>query len=164
MIPTIDDNGFVLWESSAIVRYLGRTYGGGTLSPTDEHSHARADSWMDWSLTTLYGDIIYTCFLQLVRTPAKDRDLAAVDAARKRVDDRLGVLDRQLAGGGPLILGSQLTIADIAVGTLMYRYYNLSMPRRAWANVEAWYKRLTERPAYQTHVMIDFRPMTVADA
>jgi glutathione S-transferase len=61
-------------------------------------------------------------------------------------------------------MGEQLTMADIAVGTLMYRYFNLPIARPALPNVEAWYARLTQRPAYQTHVMIDFKPMMVAGA
>ena len=46
-------------------------------------------------------------------------------------------------------MGDQLTIADIAVGTLMYRYFNLAIPAAVVANVEAWYARLTQRPAYR---------------
>jgi glutathione S-transferase len=164
LVPTINDNGLVLWESNAIVRHLAQTYGRGTLSPGDEHSYAKADSWMDWSLTTLYGDIILTCFLQLVRTPAGDRNEAAIEAAARRAGERLAILDRQLSGGSGYIVGNQLTIADIAVGTLMYRYFGLRIPRPPLPNVERWYKALTQRAAYQTHVMVDFAPMMVPGA
>lgn len=163
LVPTIDDNGFVLWESNAIVRHLAQKYGRGTLSPADEQTYARADSWMDWSLTTLYADIISTCFLQLIRTPAKSRDKAAVDAAAKRVGQKLEILNRQLSGRA-FIVGEQPTIADVAVGALMYRYYRLAIPRPTLANVEAWYERLAARPAYKQHVMIDFGPMKVEGA
>lgn len=163
LVPTIDDNGFVLWESNAIVRHLAQRYGRATLSPADELTFAKADSWMDWSLTTLYGDIIHTCFLQLVRTPANERDTALVADAARRAGERLKVLDEQLLGR-PYITGESLTIADVAVGTLMYRYFNLPIQRQKLANVEAWYNRLTQRPAYQAHVMIDFESMKVPGA
>ena len=163
LVPTIDDNGFILWESNASVRHLAQTYGRGSLSPADEQTYARADSWMDWSLTTLYADIILTCFLQLVRTPAKDRNAAAVEVAARRAGTNLGILDRQLAGRA-FIVGDQLSIADIAVGALMYRYFNLALTRPALPNVEAWYDRLGQRAAYRTHVMIDFKPMIVPGA
>lgn len=163
LVPTIDDNGFVLWESNAIVRHLGQRYGRGTLSPADEQTFARADAWMDWSLTTIYGDIISTCFLQLIRTPAKTRDCEAVEAAAKRVGARLEILNRQLSGRA-FIVGEDLSIADVAVGTLMYRYFNLAIPRPALANVEGWYERLIARPAYRKHVMIDFQAMKVDGA
>ncbi len=163
LVPTINDKGLVLWESNAIVRHLAQTYGRGTLSPADEPTYAKADSWMDWSLTTLYSDIILTCFIQLVRVSARERNHAAVEAAAKRAGERLAILDQQLQGR-PFIIGNQLSIADIAVGTLMYRYFNLRIPRPALPNVERWYTGLTQRPAYQTHVMVDFAPMMVPDA
>lgn len=163
LVPTIDDNGFVLWESNAVVRHLAQRYGRGTLSPSDELTFAKADAWMDWSLTTLYGDIITTCFLQLVRTPSRARDTAAVEAAARRVGQKLEILNRQLSGRA-FIVGEQPTIADVAVGTLMYRYYNLAIPRPSLSNVEGWYERLMSRPAYRQHVMIDFKPMLVEGA
>ncbi|MDX2155417.1 MAG: glutathione S-transferase N-terminal domain-containing protein [Hyphomicrobiaceae bacterium] len=163
LVPTIDDGGFVLWESNAIVRHLAQRYGRGTLSPADELTYAKADQWMEWAQSSLYGDIISTCFLQLVRTPARLRDKAAVDAAEKRAGEKLAILDRQLSGRA-FIVGEQPTIADVAVGALMYRYFNLPMRRPSLAKVEGWYERLTRRPAYQTHVMIEFESMKVEGA
>lgn len=163
LVPTIDDNGFVVWESSAIVRHLAQRYGRGTLSPSDEQTFAKADAWMDWALSSLYGDIISTCFIQLVRTPATERNTELVEAAAKRAGEKLAILNRQLTGR-TFILGDQITIADIAIGVLMYRYFNLAIPRPPLANVEVWYKRLTQRPAYEAHVMVDFKPMMVAGA
>lgn len=163
LVPSIEEDGFTLWESNAIVRHLAQTHGRGSLSPADEQTYAKADSWMDWSLTTLYSDIILTCFLQLVRTPARDRNTSSVEVASRRAGEKLGILDRQLAGR-PYIVGDQLSIADIAVGTLMYRYFNLGITRPALPNVEAWYDRLCQREAYRMHVMIDFKPMFVPGA
>lgn len=163
LVPTIDDNGFVVWESSAIVRHLAQRYGRGTLSPSDEQTFAKADAWMDWALSSLYGDIISTCFIQLVRTPAAERNTELVEAAAKRAGEKLAILNRQLTGRS-FIMGDQITIADIAIGVLMYRYFNLAIPRPPIANVEVWYKRLTQRPAYEAHVMVDFKPMMVPGA
>lgn len=163
LVPTIDDHGFVLWESNAIVRHLAQRYGRGTLSPADEQTFAKADAWMDWTLSTLYGDIISTCFIQLVRTSSSDRNYEALEQAAKRAGEKLAILNRQLSQRH-YILGDQLTIADIAVGTLMYRYFNMDIPRPPLANVEVWYKRLSHRPAYQSHVMVDFKPMMVPGA
>ena len=163
LVPVLDDDGFILWESSAIVRYLSEQYGRGKLAPEGRHSYARADQWMEWSITELYRDIIAVCFLGLIRTPAKDRDTAGIAAAAKRIGDKLAILDRQLDGRA-FICGDQLTMADIAVGTMMYRYFNLPIERPALGNVEHWYGRLSARKPYQEHVMIDFQAMKVPGA
>lgn len=163
LVPTIEDKGLVLWESNAIIRHLAQRYGRGTLSPADELTFARADSWMDWSLTTIYNDVITTCFLQLIRTPARERNLGLVEAAARRAGEKLGILNQQL-NGRSFIVGETLSIADVAVGTLMYRYFNLPITRPPLPNVEAWYGRLARRPAYQQHVMIEFESMKVPGA
>ena len=163
LVPVIEDNGFVLWESHAIVRYLASQHGIGTLAPADLKQRALANQWMEWANSTIYPDVIVTCFLGLIRTPAKDRNVAAIEAAARRAGENLAILDAQLAGRS-YILGDQLTVADIANGSLMYRYFNLDIPRPRLANVEAWYQRLTARKPYQEHVMLDFQAMKVPGA
>ena len=162
-IPVLDDNGFILWESNAIVRYLADTYGRGSLAPEGRLSFARADQWSDWALTTLYNDLIMTCFVGTIFKSKAERDNTAIGAAAKRVGANLALLDAQL-GGNSFILGDVLTFADILVGAYMYRYFNMDIERPRHVNVVAWYQRLTSRPAYQQHVMIDFSGMKVAGA
>ena len=163
LVPVIEDNGFVLWESDAIVRYLAAAHGQGRLGAADERQRALADQWMEWASTRLYDDIIPTIFLGLIRKPAQDRDNAAIEAAAKRAGERLAILDAQLAGR-TYILGDQPTAADIGCGSLMYRYFRLDIPRPRLGNVEAWYQRLAERKAYKDHVMIDYQAMKVPGA
>lgn len=163
LVPVIEDDGFVLWESHAVVRYLAAAHGQGRLGAADERQRALADQWMEWANTRLYDDIIPTIFLGLIRTPAQDRNIAAIEAAAKRVGERLAILNAQLAGR-TYILGDQPTAADIGCGSLMYRYFTLDIPRPRLGNVEAWYQRLTERRAYQDHVMIDYQAMKVPGA
>jgi glutathione S-transferase len=163
LVPVIEDDGFVLWESHAIVRYLAAEYGTGRLAPADRKQRALANQWMEWANSTLYPNVILTCFLGLIRTPARERDGAAIEAAARRVGEDLAILDSQL-GGRSYILGDQLTVADIANGALMYRYFNLEIPRPQLSNVEAWYQRLTQRKPYQEHVMLEFQSMKVPGA
>ncbi len=163
LVPVLDDRGFVLWESNSIVRYLAATYGADSLAPADPHAAARADQWMDWSLTTLYPDVIPGLFVQFVRVTASDRNIALVDNHAKRAGANLAILDAQLSAN-PFILGDALTVADIAVGTLLYRYYTMPIARPALPHVEAYYKRLAARKAYQDHVMIDWQSMKIPGA
>lgn len=163
LIPTLEDDGFVLWESSAIVRYLARKHGTGTLLPADAQQAAKADQWMEWSTTTLYPDLTATIFLGLIRTAAKDRNNAAIETSIKRAGERLAILEEVLANR-PYILGDKLTLADIPAGSMMYRYFKLPIARPSLPNVEAWYGRLAERAAYRDHVMIDYSALRVDGA
>ena len=163
LIPTLQDGDFTLWESSAIVRYLARAHGQGTLLPQTEREIARADQWMDWCATTIYYDLITIIFLGLVRTRAADRNKVAIDASIQRAGEKLAVLDAELAGR-PYILGDRLTIADIPAGGLMYRYFTLPIARPSLPHVEAWYARLQQRPAYRDHIMIDYSSLRVEGA
>ena len=163
LVPVIDDKGFILWESNAGTRYLANTYGLGTLAPSSPEDRARADQWMDWSLTTLYPSVIPGLFVQFVRVTAADRDVAQVEAHAKRAGESLALLDAQLTGHSHIV-GDALTTADIAVGTLLYRYFTLPISRPSLPKVEAYYQRLTARKAYQEHVMIDWQSMKIPGA
>ena len=163
LVPVIDDNGFTLWESNACTRYLAAAYGAGTLAPANAHDYARADQWMEWSVNTLYADLIPGLFVQFVRVTAAARSAALIQANAKKTGERLAILDAQL-GGEAFIMGSTLTMADIAIGTHLYRYFTMPISRPALPNVEAYYQRLTARKAYQDHVMIDWMSMKIPGA
>lgn len=163
LVPTMEDGPFVLWESNAITRYVAAKYGTGTLMPDDLAQRSLVDQWIDWSATTLAPDVIGVCFVGLIRTPAAERNGAAIEAAAKRSGSRLGFLDAQLAVM-PFIVGQRLTAADIVVGAFMYRYFNLSIERPDLPNIRRWYQELMTRPAYRNHVMIEFESMKVPGA
>lgn len=163
LIPTLVDGDFSLWESSAIIRYLARTYGAGSILPATEQEIARADQWMEWAGTTIYADIITNIFIGLIRTPASTRNHALVEASIQRAGEKLALLDAHLASR-PYILGDAFTMADIPAGALMWRYFDLPIARPSLPNVQAWSKRLQERPAYREHVMIDYSALRVEGA
>jgi glutathione S-transferase len=151
-VPTIEDDGVVVWESNACVRYLAARYGAGGLWPADPGQRAAADMWMDWQQTTLLADMT-TVFWGLVRTPEADRDHAAIGAAAKRLGGTWRILDDHLAGRS-FVAGDALTMGDIPVGAACYRYYQLAIERPKLAAVEAWYARLQDRAPVRDHVML----------
>ena len=82
LVPTLEeDDGFILWESNTVVRYLAAKHGAGTLEPADPHERARASQWMDWMLTVC-APAIHPLFWGLIRTPPEKRDHAKIDEAR----------------------------------------------------------------------------------
>lgn len=62
----------------------------------------------------------------------------------------------QVLSGQPFLGGESLTLADIPVGTHLYQYFSLDLPRPSIRHVEAWYQRLRKREAYRQHVTIPF--------
>ena len=153
-VPTLRDGGTVVWESDAIVRYLAARYGAGSLWPEDPAERAVADQWMCWTAARLYPDWI-ALFWRLVRTPPARRDLALIERLRAATAGWMQVLDRHLADR-PFIAGETLTIGDIPAGMTLYRWFAMEIERPATPNVEAWYRRLCERPAYRDGICIPF--------
>ncbi len=153
-IPTISDNGFVLWESNAIVRYLSLRYGLGSLSPEPIEQRAIADQWMDWHKTTMYPTYI-DLFWAIVRTEPALRDHDSIRALARSLGESLKILNRHLAKNSHVV-GDGLTMADIPLGSAIHRYLHLDISRPVLPNIDAWYQRLCARPAYREHVMFPF--------
>ncbi len=154
-VPTIEDDGLVLWESNVIVRYLSAKYGSGSLSPVDAGERALADQWMDWQQTTLYPDITFI-FWAVVRDLEANQDPEKLAAAASRAGNAWQVLDDHLAGRD-FLCGEHLTMADIPVGATVWRWYNMEVERPVFGNVEAWHERLKQRPGFQRFIM---QPLT----
>lgn len=152
LVPTIEDDGFVLWESHAVCRYIASKYGkGSTIWPDDLKQRADADRWMDWLHTRAAGPI-GTIFRIMVRTPEDKRDMNAVKKAVEEGGKILGILDRHLASR-KFVTGDNLTLGDIPLGVHTFRWFELAKDRPSLPNYEAWYKRLQERPAYRKNCM-----------
>jgi len=151
-VPVLDDEGYVLWESHTIVRYLARQYGGGAWYPGDAKACGGIDKWMDWKIGFLQP-ALHAAFWGLIRTPEADRDMSAIRNSSVESAKLLGILDSHLQGQD-YIAGEAISIADVPLGALTYRWYGLDVEHPDYQNLRAWYERLCERPAYQEHVMI----------
>jgi glutathione S-transferase len=149
-IPTIDDNGVIVWESNTVVRYLAARYGAGTLWPVDAAHRSEADRWMDWQQTTLAPDM-FPVFWGLIRTPPEKRDMTAIKAAGERLAGSFALLDKQLEGRA-FVAGAEFTMGDIPVGCAFWRYSNLDVEKPRLANCEAWHQRLQKRAGFRQHV------------
>ena len=152
LVPTIEDEGFILWESNAIVRYLAAKHAAGTIWPTDPKVRADADRWMDWC-TSMLWPTFRPVFMNLVRTPADKRNMKEVEEGGKKTAEVLARLDGALAGR-KFVAGDSLTMGDIAFGPVAYLVQNVAWERPKLANYDDWYARLSERPAFKKVVAL----------
>jgi glutathione S-transferase len=151
-VPTIEDDGFVLWESNAIVRYLSAKHGAGVLWPNDPRQRADADRWMDWTTSTV-APALTPVFWGLIRTPPEKRNMASIEAEAEKVGQAFQVLEQSLEGRDH-VAGKGFTMGDIPLGTFVHRWYALAVKRPKLPRVEAYYERLQERAPYRKHVML----------
>jgi len=152
LVPTIDDDGFILWESNAVVRYLAAKHAAGSLWPDDLRIRASADQWMDWQQTTFWP-AIRPLFMGLIRTAPDKRDPRALEESRLKTAEVLGILDTRLKSRA-YVAGDVFTIGDIPLGCAIWRWMELPIERPELANVRRWFDALTQRPAYKTIVML----------
>ncbi len=156
LVPVLKDGDLVVWESCAILRYLAAVYGGGgTFWPADPAARAGVDMWAEWGKNELAQSFTVPIFWSRVRTAAKDRDEAALTAAIARFESHLDLLEAQLQDRD-YVSGDALTAADIVIGHLFYRWFDMDVPRQTRPAVERYYDRLRQRSAYRQHVMVSY--------
>ena len=150
-VPVLDDDGYILWESHSIIRYLARKHDS-DLYPREPWACGDVDKWMDWQIG-FHQPAITPAFWGLIRTPEAERDMAAIRAASTATANLCAIVDAHLQDRD-FMAGDQLSLADIPVGAMTYRWYGLDVEHPNYPNLRAWYDRLTQRPAYQEHVML----------
>jgi glutathione S-transferase len=149
-VPTIDDEGFTLFESNTIVRYLCARHSMGRLYPEDLRQRADAERWMDWA-TAQVQPVMTPVFWNLIRTTAEKRNLAAIADNTVATNKVMSVLEWGLAKQ-PYLGGDAPGMGDFVVGAWVHRWYALPIERPNLGLVRAYYERLLERPAYRLHV------------
>ena len=119
-IPTIDDDGFVLWESNSIVRYLAMQYAPDLLYGNDIRTFASASRWLDWENNELLPPQ-HDMAMHLVRLPPAKRDAQKLERARLDFVKRLAIMEEQLSRTR-YMCGERFTYGDIAVGLRVHRW------------------------------------------
>jgi glutathione S-transferase len=152
LVPTIDDDGFKLWESHTIVRYLAAKHAPGSLWPTDAAARADAERWMDWT-HTFSREFQRPVFWPLVRTPPEKRDMKAIGEAVKKCAELLEIPEKTLSKR-PFLGGQQFTMGDIPLGCHVHLWMRLPIERPAQPGLKAWFERLCARDAYRRVVDI----------
>ena len=152
LVPTLEEeDGFMLWESNSIVRYLAAKHRRRhARAGRPARTRALAQQWMDWQLSVI-GPAITPVFWGLVRTPPEKRDLKAIEAGKEKTGDAVSMLDEQL-GKTTFVAGDAFSYGDIPVGVMVAAIVELVPERPATPNLDRWYAAISSRPAFKEHV------------
>jgi glutathione S-transferase len=154
LVPVLEDGAIKMFESQAIVRYLARRYGKGTLQPRGFRALALAETWVEWTAST-FAPAVMPIFWNKIRTPAEHADEEVVKRAERTSATVFRLADRRL-GRKPFVAGKSFSYGDIPFGAVYWRYKNLEIERPALPNLDRWFEALQERPAYREWVMVPF--------
>jgi glutathione S-transferase len=159
LVPAIQDGDVTLFESAAILRYLGAKYADEPFWPKDASKRARLDQWADWGRST-FTPPMGQIFGQLVRTRQSERNAATVASLEAQLRRIAGIADQRI-GKGPWLAGADFTFADIPFGHQLHRYFTMAFDRAETPNLVAYYERLKGRPAFVEHAMVSYEPLRV---
>jgi len=150
LVPTVIDGDLVMWESNTICRYLAATRNGAGLYPSDPAARTYVERWMDWQLSVVAGPMGQLLY-GLVRSRPETRDPAAIEAARRRAITAWEIIDDAVADR-PYLGGAALSLAEIVLGTQIYRWYAFPIERPDLPHLRRWYERFCERPGFKQHI------------
>jgi len=152
VIPVLEDNGAVVWESHSVLRFLAQKYGDDSFYPADSVARSHVERWLDWHISTL-APVLNPVFVAFYRTAPEARDQVALTATIEKLNSAMTRLDAHLAAQ-PFIAGAQFSIADVAFGNSVWRWSEFPIERPKLPHVESWQARLSERSGYRKYAAL----------
>jgi len=146
--PTLNDDGFVIWESIAINFYLAETYKTELLG-IDNKQHGLVQQWSLWGIGELQPPII-AVFIQLVFVPEERRDNELIEKAMAKIPGLLVVLNDALEGKNNLV-GNKFTLADLNVASVASLCSEIKFSLTSYKNIQIWLNKISERPAFRKY-------------
>jgi glutathione S-transferase len=142
-VPTIDDDGFVLWESAAINLYLAEKYKS-PLWPADAKGKGRMLQWAFFTSNDIEPNMI-NVMLNRVMLPPEKRNAAVADDADSKLQPRLKVLDDHLARN-KFFGGDKWDMADFMVASVCYSFFAMKYDLARFPHFQKWLTASLERP------------------
>ncbi len=151
-VPALADGELKLFESGAILLYLGNRYGAakGLWPEPKGQAHADAVCWTVWAMTeigTYMMQYLYHGLDSPVSYKPEDRSKAAAAYNRAQLDRLLDALETRLDGRDYLM--GEFTLVDVATASWLLLGTQLGLPFDGRPRVAAWCKRCAERPAFR---------------
>ncbi len=151
-VPALADGTLKLFESGAILLYLGNRYGAakGLWPESKGQAHVDAVCWTVWAMTeigTYMMQYLYHGLDSPVSYQPQDRSKAAAAFNRAQLDRLLDTLETRLEGRDCLMGG--FSLVDVAAASWLLLGAQLGLPLEGRPRVAAWCKRCAERPAFK---------------
>ena len=153
-VPVLRVGDAVVWESNTILRYLANQLEATELYPADPLQRSQVERWMDWELASLQPAFI-DLFWGFYRTPPAARQQSFIDTAQLQCRAQFELLDGHLALQ-PYLAGETFSLADIACGVCLFRYFNMGLEVEQPAQVMRWYRQLSQRDSFRHTIMQAF--------
>jgi glutathione S-transferase len=150
VVPTLLHGDNVIWESNTILRYLGNVFNVSGLYPEGALERAEIERWMDWQLSA-FGPANVLLYQSIVRTPVEERKAEVIEQHRARNATLLSILEKTLSQHC-FIAGETFSIADISLGPVVHRWFNLTVTRPDYPHLRTWYDLMLERKPFVEHV------------
>jgi len=152
LIPAVIDDGVILRESNAIVRYLATRHGPDAIYPKDPVKRCHVEQWMDWANYETSISLRGAFLGGMLNEPPWNHPWF-IEQGRRQITMEVGQLEEHFSKTGPYVCGDTFTVGDIPVGLVVNRWFCLKFDDKPhYPAVAAYYEKLTERPAYRTHV------------
>lgn len=155
-VPVLQDGEDApIWETGAILRYLAARYGDDRFWPQDPARRAQIDKWAEWAKISVAMAFTGPVFWRRVRTALRDQNPEAITAAVEALETKLALANRQLEHHA-FLAGSCFTLADIQLGHILFRYYDIDIKRADLPHLRRYHDALSQRPAYRDHIMVSY--------
>ena len=145
-IPELDDDGFEMFESRAMSRYLNEK-AGGKLAPSDAKGRAKMEQWISLETSEFSAHAMKFVAEYVFKRPQVPADL---EAAGKALETTCGVMEKQLAKT-PFLAGPEFTLADVCF--MPYLEYAMATPAKdifaKFPHVISWWSKISERPTWR---------------
>jgi len=145
-VPCMVDEGFVLWESAAIVQYLAEKHMPEMLG-TSLKEKSLVQQWSFWTMTEAQPPLV-DILIQKFFVPEDKRDTALIARREKQLPNIFAVLENSLADK-KFLAGNKYSVADLMVGSAMNLAMGVGQSFAQYPNIKAWMNELMSRPAWQ---------------
>jgi glutathione S-transferase len=151
-VPTLVDGDYVLWESNSIMRYLALAYRPDSpVYPRAPKLRAGVDRWLDWTLSTVQP-VDRPVFWALVRTPAAQRDMVAIQKDADAEALIWQIAEARLATHR-FFEGDVFTLADIAIGAYARRWLGVEgVTKPTLPHLQRWFAEISQRAGFRRHL------------